>query len=193
MVHIKKKEDLVLKEMHINPAICRCGELFKGKHNEKIAGVFDLFQGVKEDITEIVTFQLSFEDWKQTRSRRCELCFQMRVSRAQAPWPQNRQLGRLVWCLWTTNCFKGQIIQCLSALNNKEAFNIKVQVGSPGLIHASFTVARDCSVHLVLSSSTVTFHLVTHMTPLLLLSTVSQKGKERATNLFDQTQSHGHT
>ena len=59
---LKKKEDLVLKEMHINPAICRCGELFKGKHNEKIAGVFDLFQGVKEDITEIVTFQLSFED-----------------------------------------------------------------------------------------------------------------------------------
>ena len=32
--------------MHINPAIYRCGELFKGKHNEKIAGVFDLIQGV---------------------------------------------------------------------------------------------------------------------------------------------------
>lgn len=66
-----------------------------------------------------------------------------RVSRAQAPCPQNRESGRLVWCLWTTNCFKGQKIQCISALNNKEAFNVKVQVGSPGLIYASFTVARD--------------------------------------------------
>lgn len=48
--------------MHINPAIHRCGELFRGKHNETIAGVFDLIQGVKENIPEKVTFQLRCED-----------------------------------------------------------------------------------------------------------------------------------
>lgn len=48
--------------MHINPAIHRCGELFRGKHNETIAGVFNLIQGVKENIPEKVTFQLRRED-----------------------------------------------------------------------------------------------------------------------------------
>lgn len=89
-----------------------------------------------------------------------------------------------------------QKIQCISALNDKEAFYVKVHLGSPGLIWQFHNYQGPDSVHLlVLSSSTVTFHLMTQMTLLLLLCTTSRKGKrkERATNPFGQTQSHGYT
>lgn len=79
--------------MHINPAIYRCGELFKGKHNETIAGVFDLIQGVKENIPEKVTFQLRCED-KADEEQKVWALFQTEGVMRTSPMSTEQRIGK---------------------------------------------------------------------------------------------------